>query len=213
MEEKLYFLGYLAAVVFSVRFLIQWLLSESKGRSVVPRLFWWLSILGNVTLMSHGLIQLQFHVAAIQGINGIISWRNLNLMGKKPIPFKAVIALFILILFSITTFFFLRGTWFRVPTHMFQTDPSLSVTWVLHSIGIVGLILFNSRFLLQWWQSENAKNSVLSPTFWWLSIGGGLLSIIYFTAIYDYANLIGPLLGMVPYIRNLMLLRKAEATT
>lgn len=212
MEEKLYFLGYVAAIVFSVRFLIQWLLSESKGRSVVPRLFWWLSILGNVMLMTHGIIQLQYHVALIQGVNGVISWRNLNLMGKDPISFKTVLIFFGSIAFAITAIFIFRDSlWFRVPTHMFQNDPTKSVPFLLHVIGIIGLILFNSRFILQWWQSENAYSSILSPTFWWLSITGGILSIIYFASMWDVANLIGPLLGMVPYIRNLMLIRKAEA--
>ena len=213
MEEKLYFLGYVAAIVFSVRFLIQWLLSEAKGKSLVPRVFWWLSMLGNVTLMTHGIIQLQYHVALIQGVNGVISWRNLNLMGKDPISFKAVLIFFGSIILAITAIFVFRDSfWFRVPTHTFQSDPTKSVPIFLHIIGIIGLALFNSRFLLQWWQSENAHKSLLSVTFWWLSISGGILSIIYFAAMWDVANLIGPLLGMVPYIRNLMLLRKAEAT-
>ena len=39
-------IGFLGQALFTARFLVQWLASERKRRSVVPVAFWWLSLLG-----------------------------------------------------------------------------------------------------------------------------------------------------------------------
>jgi lipid-A-disaccharide synthase len=80
-------------------------------------------------------------------------------------------------------------------------------------LGFSGILLFNSRFLIQWWEAETLKKSTLGPLFWWMSVSGGSLSIIYFAYIADPVNLIGPSLGMIPYIRNLMLIYKKRVAT
>src|SRR5580693_6658246 len=38
--------GFIAQAIFGVRFIIQWLKSEQEGRSVVPLLFWYCSLVG-----------------------------------------------------------------------------------------------------------------------------------------------------------------------
>ena len=38
--------GFLGQALFTARFLVQWIASERKRRSVVPVAFWWLSLLG-----------------------------------------------------------------------------------------------------------------------------------------------------------------------
>lgn len=38
--------GFLAQFVFGIRFIIQWLKSEQEGRSVVPIMFWYCSLIG-----------------------------------------------------------------------------------------------------------------------------------------------------------------------
>jgi len=43
-------LGFIGQFVFGARFLVQWIVSEKKKRSVVPISFWYLSILGGVLL-------------------------------------------------------------------------------------------------------------------------------------------------------------------
>lgn len=42
--------GFAAQGLFMSRFLLQWLVSERAGKSVVPRAFWWLSLAGGVSL-------------------------------------------------------------------------------------------------------------------------------------------------------------------
>jgi lipid-A-disaccharide synthase-like uncharacterized protein len=43
-------LGLLGQGIFGSRFYVQWIASERRGASVVPEVFWWLSILGSVIL-------------------------------------------------------------------------------------------------------------------------------------------------------------------
>lgn len=64
---QLYCLGFVSAFAFGGRFLLQWLTSEIKGQSTVPRSFWILSLVGNVSLLIHSIIQVQFHVAQTVG--------------------------------------------------------------------------------------------------------------------------------------------------
>lgn len=209
----LYPLGFVSTLLFGLRFLIQWLYSERQGKSTVTRPFWWISLLGNLSLLIHACLQFQYPIALMQGINGVIAWRNLDLMdASQRLSRQSVLKLFVLATLLITAYFaigtWLFGTsWFRVPAHALQNDPlKAPVLW--QALGFLGVVLFNSRFVVQWWDSEKVQKSVLLSDFWWLSLIGGLLSVSYFYYTQDPVNLIGPLLGTIPYIRNLMLISR-----
>lgn len=210
----LYPLGFLSALAFGGRFIIQWLQSEKVKKSIVPRSFWQLSLLGNVLLILHSFIQVQFHVCLVQVCNAVISWRNLNLMQttQSPLSFKAVClmlcgsVLFISFAFAIQDIWLTQeGNWFRIPNAPWQKTSSQSISIFWHLLGTFAYLLFSSRFWIQWWYSEKAHQSQLPLSFWWISLIGALLSIAYFIRISDTVNLIGPLVGIIPYFRNLML--------
>lgn len=219
-REWLYPLGFLSAIAFSSRMLLQWITSEAKGRCVVMPAFWKLSLCGNLLLLIHSLIQLQFHVCLIQACNAVISWRNLNLMGslKRQISFEKTLLLFLLASSSVFLFFLLNGLffvensldWFRIPATPWQNNKHLPISLEWHLAGFFGLALFSSRFWIQWWCSEKQKTSYLSPSFWWISFIGEMLCLIYFLKIQDPVNSIGPAFGLIPYIRNLMLIHKRK---
>jgi lipid-A-disaccharide synthase-like uncharacterized protein len=215
----LYPLGFLSALAFGARFIIQWLESEKAQRSLVPRSFWQLSLIGNLLLMLHSFIQVQYHVCLVQGCNAVISWRNLNLMQtqRPAVSFQTVCFLFIGSILCISFAFMIQdlwfmqgGNWFRIPTAPWQHSSISSVSYFWHVLGAFAYLLFSSRFWLQWWFAEKAHVSQLPLSFWWLSLIGALLSIAYFLRIGDSVNLIGPLVGMIPYLRNLMLIRKSK---
>jgi len=220
-REFLYPLGYISTAAFGSRFLVQWINSEIKKESVVTSAFWRLSLVGNIALMLHAFIQVQYPICLIQSLNAIISWRNLNLMepAEKQIRKQTVIAMFAgafcltLFAFSIQGMFLPEGQshWMRVPVSFLQKKTqSVSLLW--HLMGYTGVILFNSRFWVQWWLAEKQKTSQLGKPFWWLSLIGDPLSLAYFIRIGDDVNLVGSLFGLVPYVRNLMLMRKKQAT-
>lgn len=219
-REFLYPLGYISSAAFGSRFLVQWIKSEIKKESVVTSTFWKLSLVGNIALMLHAFIQIQYPICLIQALNAIISWRNINLMQPtdKQVRKQTVIALFAgafcitLFAFSIQGMFLAEGQsqWMRVPISFLQKKhQSVNILW--HLMGYTGVILFNSRFWVQWWLAEKSKTSQLGKPFWWLSLIGDPLSLAYFMRIGDDVNLVGSLFGLVPYVRNLMLMRKKQA--
>ncbi|MBS4170694.1 lipid-A-disaccharide synthase N-terminal domain-containing protein [Neochlamydia sp. AcF95] len=216
-REIFYPLGFIASLAFGARFIIQWLRSEICRKSVVTPLFWKLSLMGNLLLLVHSFIQMQFHVGIVQVINAVISWRNLNLMkesSQRPPLAKVIEIMLSLLVLTTLTFYFQQlylaennSAWLRLPSHAWSSN-SLLIHPSWHIVGFIGLLLFNCRFWIQWWQLEKTHTSQLSAPFWWISLLGAFFSIVYFIRIYDPVNMIGPTLGIVPYIRNLMLLSK-----
>lgn len=222
LRELLYPLGFLSSLAFGGRFLLQWISSEIKQESTVSQTFWKLSLVGNIMLMVHSFIQIQYHVCLVQACNAVISWRNLNLMrnSSQQVSTQTVV-LFLFLASSLTTLAFaLQGyyaldgnnEWFRIPATPWQ-QSSRSIHQIWHWIGFIGIVLFASRFWIQWWCAEKHKASYLGKPFWWLSLTGDLLSLAYFVQISDAVNIIGPTIGLVPYIRNLMLIRKTQKLT
>lgn len=212
-----YPLGLLPSLFFTLRFLIQWIQSERVKTSYVDSLFWKLSISGNLLLLSHYFLQGQFPFALIQTGNAVISWRNLNLMQKHrpPASFIAVIMLFISTFSFVTLCFIIQGwltgeiAWVRAPQS--SKAPPVDPGLIWHAVGFLGQGLFASRFWVQWWDSEKQKKSELGSAFWWLSLWGSAISVIYFFQIGDVISILNQSFGMIPYVRNLMLLKKSPA--
>lgn len=215
MEEWrviLYPLGFFSAFVFGGRFIVQWLQSEKLGKSVVTPLFWKISLIGNISLALHAFIQMQFHVCLIQVCSTIISWRNLSF--KKPNTFlssfqKTLVMLCMGVFLVILAFLVQGDYWFRTPPSILYAE-AIKVSFGWHLIGFLGYGLFSSRFWIQWWMAEKQEKSYLPLSFWWLSLIGAILSCLYFLSIHDVVNMMGPLIGLIPYVRNLMLIYKTK---
>lgn len=77
--------------------------------------------------------------------------------------------------------------------------------WVI--LGFVAQFLFMMRFVVQWWASERAKRSVVPVAFWFFSLGGGFLLLVYSIQRQDPVFIAGQALGLFIYIRNLALIR------
>lgn len=78
--------------------------------------------------------------------------------------------------------------------------------WVI--LGFVGQLLFTARFLLQWLASERAGRSVIPLAFWFFSLGGGSVLLVYALYRADPVFILGQGLGLFIYLRNLALIRK-----
>lgn len=77
-------------------------------------------------------------------------------------------------------------------------------------VGIVGQVLFFSRFFVQWIVSEKKGESTVPVVFWYLSLGGGLMLMTYALWRRDPIITIGQAVGILVYVRNLMLIFKAR---
>lgn len=73
--------------------------------------------------------------------------------------------------------------------------------WV--GLGLLGQALFTGRMVVQWLASEKAKRSVIPTAFWWMSLGGATMLIIYFIWRVDIVGIVGQATGWFIYIRNL----------
>lgn len=70
-------------------------------------------------------------------------------------------------------------------------------------VGFGGQALFASRFIIQWLKSEGAKKSVIPVAFWYFSIGGGAVLLLYAIWRQDPVIMCGQGLGLFIYARNL----------
>lgn len=80
--------------------------------------------------------------------------------------------------------------------------------WI--TFGLMGQFLFTGRFVVQWLSSEREKKSIIPPAFWFLSIGGAVVLLIYAFHRRDIVFIIGQSSGLLIYVRNLQLIRNEK---
>lgn len=91
---------------------------------------------------------------------------------------------------------------------VFNLTSWTGVFWVC--IGLLGQILFTGRMLIQWLASEKQRRSIVPVSFWWLSLAGASMLIIYFTWRVDAVGILGQATGWFIYLRNLWLIYSRE---
>ena len=168
--------------------------------------------------MLHYIIQIQYPFALIQATNGVISWRNLNLMKEKKscstrtaVGIMTASAALITVIFALQSYFLIgEWDWIRTPTKFYDA-ARIHHSWGWHLLGAFSGALFASRFWVQWWQAEHRQRSELRSAFWWLSIAGSILSLIYFVRIHDIVSVFNQSFGLIPYVRNLMLIKRQRS--
>jgi lipid-A-disaccharide synthase-like uncharacterized protein len=75
-------------------------------------------------------------------------------------------------------------------------------------IGFIGQAAFFGRFLVQWIVSERERRSTIPIAFWYFSIVGGLILLLYAIHKRDPVFILGQATGLFIYLRNLALIRK-----
>lgn len=80
------------------------------------------------------------------------------------------------------------------------------IEWHLWKIiGWVGNAVFFSRFFVQWYATEKKKQVVVPVSFWWLSLIGSLLLLMYGLYQRDSVFIFAYAFTWIPYIRNLII--------
>jgi len=77
-------------------------------------------------------------------------------------------------------------------------------------VGFGGQFLFAMRFIIQWITSEGAKRSVIPVVFWYFSIGGGSVLLLYAIWRQDPVIIAGQGLGLFIYVRNLIFIHREK---
>jgi lipid-A-disaccharide synthase-like uncharacterized protein len=88
-------------------------------------------------------------------------------------------------------------------------DWSDPLPWL--AFGLLGQTAFFSRFLVQWIASERAGRSYVPRAFWYLSLAGSLILLIYAAHRAEPVFFLGYLPNSAVYIRNLMLIKNTGA--
>lgn len=78
--------------------------------------------------------------------------------------------------------------------------------WLI--VGFIGQFIFGLRFVVQWIATERARKSVIPVAFWYLSLVGTVITLVY--AIYrrDPVFIASFSLNMVIYVRNLYFIHR-----
>lgn len=74
--------GLFGQLMFTARFIIQWLASERAGRSVVPVAFWYFSLAGGLIVLAYGLHKWEPVIILGQLPGTVIYLRNLILIHR-----------------------------------------------------------------------------------------------------------------------------------
>ncbi len=76
---------------------------------------------------------------------------------------------------------------------------------VILALGLGGQLLFSVRFLVQWLASERAGRTVVPVAFWYVSLAGGLVTLVYGLIRRDAVIILGQAPSIFIYSRNLAL--------
>ena len=78
-----YALGFLGQVIFTMRFVVQWIASERKGKSIIPIHFWFISIAGSLVLLVYSVWRKDPVFILGQSFGCFVYCRNLKLLAKE----------------------------------------------------------------------------------------------------------------------------------
>ncbi len=67
-------------LLFTARFVVQWIVSERKKRSVIPVAFWYLSLVGSLVLLSYAIYRRDPVFILGFSLNSLVYVRNLWLI-------------------------------------------------------------------------------------------------------------------------------------
>lgn len=75
--------GLCGQAIFSARFIVQWFISEKEKKSVIPIAFWYLSLLGGITLLTYSIYKKDPVFILGQSTGVLIYSRNLYLIQRE----------------------------------------------------------------------------------------------------------------------------------
>lgn len=90
----------------------------------------------------------------------------------------------------------------------FPFEITTTMIWV--TIGFIGQGMFFMRFFVQWIASEKEQKSVIPHSFWYFSIAGSLILLIYAIWRQDPVIILGQTTGFIIYFRNLYLINRTK---
>jgi len=84
------------------------------------------------------------------------------------------------------------------------TTPFLRLEW-WDVVGFVGQVVFFGRFVIQWLASEKKKRTVIPVSFWYISLIGAFITLLYSIHLGKLVFILAFSLSSIIYIRNLVI--------
>ena len=193
-------IGFTAQALFSTRMIVQWIISEKAGRVISPVIFWCLSLAGSFLLLVYGALREDIIIIAGQILLYYIYIRNLDL--KKVWQQLPVTLRLFLLSFPLVTLLWL---YFYMEVHMIRLIRHEQISLLLLIWGGIGQCTFSFRFIAQWLSSERIKTSVLPLNFWFISLIGSSMLLVYAVFRRDPVIFIGQIFGSIVYMRNIII--------
>lgn len=201
--------GFLGNLLFLTRVMIQWIATEKQKRTVVPVSFWWVSLAAALVFIVYafrpfpdaGPDKTIHRIPFILGfaVTLVPYTRNLWIHYRpnrppRPIGLIILIAIILVCLAEIA----------------FWHTNEVSDKWFL--LGMLGNAIFSGRFIVQWIETERLRRPTLSVRFWYMSLVGSFILLVYSLQQGDPVFIIGFLFNAIPYVRNLMIIYRNRAT-
>jgi lipid-A-disaccharide synthase-like uncharacterized protein len=97
--------------------------------------------------------------------------------------------------------------------HLYMNMMQHPSDMLWNSFGFVGGAIFGIRFLIQWLKSEKEGHSVIPVSFWYASLGGGLISFIYAIHQEAWPLVFQQAMPLPIYARNIWMIYRDRART
>lgn len=208
-------LGISGAVIFYGRFWVQWFASELKKRSVIPNIFWYMSSLGSLMLLTYAAVTQSPLGTLSQNLNIIIYGRNLVHIWKKDessSKFRIVVIHVVMLITALIGAYFVIHFWLDAWNARSSGSKDTVLTdWQWLLVGLVGQGLFMLRFLIQWIVTERKKESVIPVIFWYLSIAAASLQGMSFAQREEWVFALGMAATIGIYLRNLWFIHQSQS--
>jgi len=200
---QIYSIGFAAQILFSGRLFIQWFISEKNKKVLTPSVFWKLSLIASFLLFVYGYLRNDFSIMLGQAITYFIYIRNLQLQGEwKKLP--KFLQIFLYLFPVLIVIYSYNNNTYDIQKLLFND----AIPFWLLILGSTAQIIFNLRFLYQWIYSERMKESVLPLGFWFLSLIGSTMILVYAIIRKDPVLFVGHIMGILIYTRNIVISRK-----
>jgi len=191
-------LGFLAQALFFVRTIAQWFKSENEGAVISPVIYWQISLVASIMMLTYGILRGDFAIVIGQFLVYSIYVRNLQLKKAWANMHWLIRVLAITIPVGYLGWLIFSGSFSAI-----AKNEDVSLFWMIW--GTVAQIVFISRFFYQWIHSEKEKESVLPLGFWIISTAGSLMIFTYAIARLDPVLFAAHSLGLFVYFRNILL--------
>ncbi len=191
-------IGFLAQILFFIRIIAQWFKSEKEGEVLSPVIFWQISLVASILMLTYGILRHDFAIVVGQLLVYMIYIRNLQLKNAwKSMHWTARI-LAIIVPLGYVFWLIYSGNFSSI-----LKNEDVSTFWLIW--GTLAQIVFISRFFYQWIFSEKEKESVFPLGFWIISILGSSMIFTYSIPRLDPVLFASHGFGIFVYTRNILL--------